>query len=92
MPGVPSYLAAADSHTTERQTVTRQIITQRNAHAALVAGRGHAHDHFVRHVRGHDEVVLHNEGGLARVEDEALDHARGDETLLGVEVAAGGGV
>ncbi len=31
--------------------------------------------------------MLHNEGGLARVEDEALDDARGDQTLLGIEVA-----
>jgi hypothetical protein len=32
--------------------------------------------------------VLDDEGGLARVQDEALDDACGDETLFGIEVTA----
>ncbi len=32
--------------------------------------------------------MLYDESGLARVKDEALDDARGDETLLRIEVPA----
>lgn len=32
------------------------------------------HDHAVRQVRRHDEVVLHHETGALRVQDEPTDH------------------
>lgn len=40
-------------------------------------------------VSGHDEIVLDNEGGLLGVHDETLDDARGNDTLLRVEVGRG---
>ncbi|PWZ00343.1 hypothetical protein BCV70DRAFT_109253 [Testicularia cyperi] len=43
----------------------------------------------VGEVGGHDDVVLDDHGGLARVNDESLDDARGDDTLLRVEVGRG---
>ena len=49
---------------------------QRLRRAGLGGDGGGAleHDHAVREVRGHDEVVLNDEPGLLGVEDEALDH------------------
>jgi hypothetical protein len=32
--------------------------------------------------------VLNDESGLPRVEDEALDYARGDQTLLSIKIPA----
>ena len=43
----------------------------------LHAGGAVVDDDAVGQVRGHDKVVLHHEGGLLRVHDEALDHLRG---------------
>ena len=43
-------------------------------------------DDAVGEVGRHDEIVLDDEGGLLAVHDEALDHARSDDTLLGIEV------
>lgn len=40
-------------------------------------------------VGGHDEIVLDNEGRLLSVHDEALDDARSNDTLLGVEIGRG---
>ncbi|KAI3494682.1 hypothetical protein L1887_40498 [Cichorium endivia] len=43
-------------------------------------------NHAVGEVGGHDDVVLDDHGRLARVDDEALDDARRNDTLLRVEV------
>lgn len=43
----------------------------------------------VSQVGGHDEIVLDDKGSLLVVHDEALDDARGNNTLLGVEVGRG---
>ena len=43
-------------------------------------------DDPVRQVRGHDEVVLHDETGFLGVEDESLDDLGGHQSLLGVQV------
>ena len=40
-------------------------------------------------VGGHDEVVLHHEGGLLGVHDESLDDLGGRYTLLTVEIGRG---
>ena len=53
------------------------------------AGLAVEDDDPVGEVGGHDEVVLDDEGRLLGVHDEALDDARGDDTLLGVEVGRG---
>ena len=46
-------------------------------------------DNTVCEVRGHDEIVLDDKGGLLGVHDEALDDTRGNNTLFGVEVRTG---
>lgn len=37
-------------------------------------------------ISSHDEIVLDDKGGLFGMHDEALDNARGNDTLFGVEV------
>lgn len=39
-------------------------------------------DHAIRQVSGHNEVMLHNEGGLLGVQDETLDQLGARNTLL----------
>ncbi len=56
---------------------------------ALHAWLSRVDDDAVREVGGHDEVVLHDEGRLLRVQDEALDDLRRHDALLGVEVGRG---
>ena len=41
--------------------------------SGVLGGRSLVHDDPVRQVSGHDEVVLHHEGRLLHVHDEALD-------------------
>jgi hypothetical protein len=40
----------------------------------------------VSEVGGHDEVVLDDEGGLLGVQDVSLDHLRGGDALLTVQI------
>jgi len=47
------------------------------------------YDDSICEIRGHDEVVLDDEGSLLSVHDETLDYSSCDNTLLGVEVGAG---
>lgn len=47
------------------------------------------YDDSICEIRGHDEVVLDDEGSLLSVHDETLDYSSCDDTLLGVEVGAG---
>mmetsp|Transcript_42128 Transcript_42128/g.70306 ORF Transcript_42128/g.70306 Transcript_42128/m.70306 type:complete len:332 (+) Transcript_42128:735-1730(+) len=63
--------------------------TLRGAGPALDGRHAFVHDDAIRQIRGHNEVVLHDERRLLRVHDEALDRLSGDDALLGVEVRTG---
>ena len=53
------------------------------------AGLAGVHHNSIREIGGHDEVVLHNKGGLLAVHDESLDDLSAIDTLLRIQVRAG---
>jgi hypothetical protein len=55
---------------------------------AVDAGDALVHHDLVCHVGGHDEVVLNDERRLSRVENESLDDASSNKTLLSVKITA----
>jgi hypothetical protein len=70
MPGWPSY------------TITLQ--SREGGEKRGQGGRGGGGP--VSEVGGHDEVVLDDEGGLLGVQDVSLDHLRGGDALLTVQI------
>mmetsp|Transcript_16970 Transcript_16970/g.36917 ORF Transcript_16970/g.36917 Transcript_16970/m.36917 type:complete len:509 (-) Transcript_16970:689-2215(-) len=80
--------AEGDGQVRQEQVHARQQAL-RGAGPALYGRGALVHNHAVREVRGHDEVVLHDERRLLGVHDEPLDRLGGDDALLGVEVGGG---
>ena len=78
-----------DVQVLQEQVHARQQ-TLRRARGRLFTGLALVHDDTVSQVGGHDEVVLHHEGRLLGVHDEALDHlGAGDALRLGLERVGG---